>query len=155
MYDWIANYFVWWKEYKKIIPPILVGILFQSFLDLLSNDYEMAFPIIFSYERDTPESKAISTDLKRFYLGEGQVENTTQTREGIEGLYADGIIGFTVNRGVKLISAKSKEDTYYYCFTYKGKYSFFYLPDSDNVTIGKFISIVYFCLLSISHFCLI
>lgn len=106
-------------------------------MDLLNNDYKRILPIIFNYERDTPKSNAISTDLKRFYFGEGPVENTTQTREGIEGIYADGLTGFAVNRATKLISDKNQENTYYYCFTYRGRYSYFYLPNSNNETVGK------------------
>ncbi|KAK9692517.1 Carboxylesterase family [Popillia japonica] len=104
----------------------------QEVLDRLSNDYKRVLPIIFSYERETNRSNEISTSLKRFYFGDGNLENTTITMEGIEHLYADGIIGFRVNRATKLISAKNTENTYYYCFTYRGRYSYFYLPDTNN-----------------------
>ncbi|KAI4456238.1 carboxylesterase [Holotrichia oblita] len=109
----------------------------QEFLDRISNDYKRALPIIFSYERDTKRSNDVSTGLKRFYFGDGNLENTTATKEGIEHLYADGIEGFRVNRATKLISAKNIENTYYYCFTYRGRYSYYYLPDTnDTETVG-------------------
>lgn len=95
-------------------------------------------PIIFAYERNTKRSNDISTRLRRFYFGDGNLGNTTQTKEGIAQIYADGIEGFRVNRATNLISAKNTENTYYYCFTYRGKYSYFYLPDTNNTeTAGK------------------
>lgn len=116
-----------------------MGIRLQWFLDLLSNDYKRILPIIFNYERDTPKSNVISTALKRFYFGDGPVENTTETRAGMEHLYADGVVGFSVHRAAKLIADKNKANTYYYCFTYKGRYSYFYLPDSNRTkTAGKY-----------------
>ncbi|KAK9692540.1 Carboxylesterase family [Popillia japonica] len=109
-----------------------IAVQYQEFLDLLSNDYKRVLPIIFFYERNTTRSNEISTGLKEFYFGEGNLENTTATKDGIEYLYADGVTGFQVNRATKLISAKNTEKTYYYCFTYRGRYSFFYLPGSNN-----------------------
>ncbi|KAF5277163.1 hypothetical protein FQR65_LT03869 [Abscondita terminalis] len=52
------------------------------------------------------------------------------TIEGLKHLYADGTVGFGVNRGVKLISKLNTECTYYYRFSYKGRYSHVYLPNS-------------------------
>ncbi|KRT81775.1 esterase, partial [Oryctes borbonicus] len=92
----------------------------QEFLDRFSNEYKRVFPIIFKYERNTSRSNEISTSLKQFYFGDGVVENTTHTKDGIEHIYADGITGFALNRATKLISDKNTENTYYYCFTYKG-----------------------------------
>ncbi|KRT82520.1 esterase, partial [Oryctes borbonicus] len=125
--------------------PIMIGITgiefgyvannairFQDFLDLLTNDYKRILPIIFNYERNTSRSNEISTSLKHFYLGDGVVGNTTRTKDGIEHIYADGTVGFSVNRATKLFSDKNTENTYYYCFTYKGRYSFYYLPDTNN-----------------------
>lgn len=123
---------------------ILVSIRRQASLDRLSNEYERVLPIIFFYERDTPESKAISDDLKQFYFGDGPLENTTETRKGIEELYSDGVTGFAVNGASKLISANNKDNTYYYCFTYRGRYSYFYLPDTNETqTAGTITSIIF------------
>ncbi|GJQ73730.1 hypothetical protein Trydic_g14064 [Trypoxylus dichotomus] len=108
------------------------AVRFQDFLDLLTNDYRRILPIIFNYERNTSRSNEISDTLKRFYLGDGVVGNTTHTKDGIEYLYADGTTGFSVNRATKLIADKNTESTYYYCFTYRGRHSFYYLPDTNN-----------------------
>ncbi|KRT84620.1 esterase, partial [Oryctes borbonicus] len=109
----------------------------QWYFDLLNNDYKRVLPIIFNYERNTSRSNEISTSLKRFHFGGGVIKNTTHTKDGIEHIYADGITGFPVDRATKLISSKNTENTYYYCFTYRGRYSFFYLPDTNNTeTVG-------------------
>jgi carboxylesterase type B len=53
-------------------------------------------------------------------------------------LYADSIIGFAVNRAANLLSQRSSAPVYYYEFTYQGRYSHFYLPDSnETVPYGK------------------
>lgn len=102
-------------------------------------------PIIFFYERNTERSNNISTGLKEFYFGRGKVDQSS--RQGISDIYADGITGFEVNRAAKVIAAKNTESTYYYCVTYRGRYSFFYLPDSNNTqTAGKLIKYSWFIL---------
>lgn len=55
-------------------------------------------------------------------------------------MYNEAQSGFAVNRAVKLLAAKSKQSVFYYRFSYKGKYSHYYLPGTNNtVTYGKYV----------------
>lgn len=102
----------------------------DSYLQELNNNFEKVAPIAFLYERDTDNSKTISKALKSFYLKDKPVDKSSLT--GLAQLYADGIIGFGVNRAAKLIAEKSSEPVYYYRFSYQGRFSLFYTPESNN-----------------------
>ncbi|KAF2903951.1 hypothetical protein ILUMI_02213 [Ignelater luminosus] len=101
-----------------------------SLLEELDKDFERIAPIAFIYERNTENSKHISRELRKFYLGDGPLNNSSLS--GLEKLYADGVIGFGVNRGVKLLSENSNRPVYYYRFSFKGRYSHFYLPGTQT-----------------------
>nr|QIK02110.1 carboxylesterase 10 [Holotrichia parallela] len=109
-----------------------IAIRNQMYVDMMNNEYERILPIVFNYERGTERSRRISAALRQFYFGDGPIENSTSTREGIDYLYRDGITGFAINRAVKLISEKNSANTYYHLVTYRGRYSYFYLPDTNR-----------------------
>lgn len=46
-------------------------------VDELNNDWYRLAPINFMYERDTPRSKHISTELHRFYFGDKPIAPDT------------------------------------------------------------------------------
>lgn len=96
----------------------------------LDKNFEKNAPIAFIYERDTDNSKAISKELKKFYLEDKHLDNSSLS--GLVQLYSDAIVGFAVNRAAKLLAEKSNESVYYYRFNYKGRHSNFYLPDTSN-----------------------
>ncbi|XP_050490850.1 esterase E4-like [Bombus huntii] len=85
------------------------------------NWYHVA-PISFIYERNTPRSKNISTELRKFYLNDEPLGSSN--RNGLAHLYADSVIIFSQYRGAKLIAENSKAPVYLYKFTYQGRYSF-------------------------------
>lgn len=127
--------------------PVMTGVTTDEFvgpaIDLLFNetlmkemdeDFERVAPIAFIYERDTENSKHISRELRKFYLGEGPLSNSSL--DGLAKLYADGVIGFGVNRGAKLLAVNSKKPVYYYRFSYQGRYSFNGRPDDTEVPYG-------------------
>lgn len=52
-------------------------------------------------------------------------------------MFNEAQTGFAVNRAVKLLAARNSQPVYYYKFSYKGKYSHYYLPGTNNtVTYG-------------------
>ncbi|KAF5277162.1 hypothetical protein FQR65_LT03868 [Abscondita terminalis] len=97
----------------------------------INEDFETIFPVAFNYERDTNKSRHITRELKKYFFGKVSIDNTT--KQGLEELYADGLIGFGVNRGVKLLAKFNTESTYYYRFSYKGRYSHVYFSNSGVV----------------------
>ncbi|KAF5306933.1 hypothetical protein FQA39_LY00163 [Lamprigera yunnana] len=148
-------------DFAKI--PFMTGITTEEFsyyerkiltnpevLKLMNEEFDRVAPISFLYERNSTKSKVISRELRKAFLGDGPIDNSSFTGLGyvsfsqllfhIAGvnlfvqyqvyLYADGLVGFGVNRGVKLVSAKNAEKTYYYCFSFKGRYSYFYRPNT-------------------------
>ncbi|KAK5641626.1 hypothetical protein RI129_010173 [Pyrocoelia pectoralis] len=123
--------------------PIITGITTEEFshyerevfdspqlLKEMDEDFERVAPIAFVYERNTTRSKYISGELRKEFLGTGRLTETA--RKGLGYLYADGLVGFGVNRGVKLLAAKNTESTYYYRFSYQGRYSHVTLPNSTT-----------------------
>lgn len=105
-------------------------------MESLDKQFEKYAPISFQYERDTENSKTISKELRKFYFGTKSIDNSSLPQ--LAQLYADALIGFGVNRAVKLLSEKSDKPVYYYKFSYKGRYSHFYLPESNKtVPYGK------------------
>jgi hypothetical protein len=54
-----------------------------------------------------------------------------------------------VDRAVELISRKSSKPIYYYEFTYQGRYSFYYLPGTNNtVPNGTYNQKLFFMLIN-------
>lgn len=108
----------------------------ESLREALDENFETYAPISFQYERDTNNSLAISRALRKFYFGTKPIDNSSLTQLG--ELYADALIGFGVDRAVKLIAEKSDKQVFYYKFSYQGRYSHFYLPGTnDSVPYGK------------------
>ncbi|KAF2902347.1 hypothetical protein ILUMI_03838 [Ignelater luminosus] len=107
-------------EFAKV--PVMGGISALEFavsaLDVIGNatllkemdeDFERVAPIAFIYERDTENSKHISKELRKYYLGDGPLNNASLS--GLEKLYAESVTGFDVNRG---------------------QYSHYYLPGTET-----------------------
>lgn len=54
-------------------------------------------------------------------------------------MYADGVTGFGVNRAAKVLAEHNNQSVFYYRFNFKGKYSHFYVPGTNNtVPYGKY-----------------
>ncbi|KAB0802871.1 hypothetical protein PPYR_05057 [Photinus pyralis] len=128
-------------EFERV--PVMVTVTAEEFKytawNLLDNatwlkemdeNFEKVAPISFIYERDTENSKHISRELRKAYLGDGPL--TEKSLPQIGKLYADGVIGFTANRAAKLLAAKNSEPTYYYKFGYEGRYSFHYKQNTTT-----------------------
>ncbi|KAK4874277.1 hypothetical protein RN001_013637 [Aquatica leii] len=123
--------------------PFMTGITTEEFsyfalrvlqnpdlLRELNDDFERIAPIAFIYERNTTKSKYVSEELKKQFLNNLPIESPKSV--GLEHLYADSNVGFGVNRGVKLIAKQNTECTFYYKFTYQGRFSHVYV---QNTTI--------------------
>ncbi|CAH1958125.1 unnamed protein product [Acanthoscelides obtectus] len=109
-------------------------VLGNSTLTLeLNNDFGNIAPIAFTLGRSTEHNRRISEALKKFYFNNEPI--TWSKFENLSNIYADSVIGFGVNRAAKLISQTSDKPVYYYEFSYKGQYSHFRKPKT-NETIG-------------------
>ncbi|XP_050308629.1 esterase E4-like [Anthonomus grandis grandis] len=128
-------------EFQKV--PFITGVTTDEFaqkaflvvnnetlLKQLNEKWEDTAPIPFLYERKTDNSKTISKTLKKIYFDDKPIDKSNLAKLG--ELYADSVIGFGVNRAVKLISEKNNASTFYYKFSYQGRYSHFYTPDSNG-----------------------
>ncbi|KAK5641624.1 hypothetical protein RI129_010171 [Pyrocoelia pectoralis] len=122
--------------------PIMAGITTEEFsyralatvenpelLRTMDEEFERVAPIAFIYERNTTRSKAASKKLREVFLGSDKLSRDSLT--GLRHLYADGIGGFGLNRGVKLMAATNTKNTYYYRFSFVGKIHF-YLPNTTE-----------------------
>ncbi|KAJ3646360.1 hypothetical protein Zmor_023950 [Zophobas morio] len=114
-------------EFAQRAFPILTN---ASLLQQVNNDFETYAPIMFIYERGTCKSKEVSKSVRQFYFGVDPITNASL--QNLENAYSDSIVGFPANRAVDLISTYSSKPVYYYQFTYQGRYSHFYLPDSNG-----------------------
>ena len=120
-------------SYVEIITAIISN---ESLLTEFDKDFENVAPIVFMYERRSDQSKMVSKAIRAFYFGDKNIDSSSLP--ALAQLYSDGIVGFNVNRAVNVIASKNNTAVYYYNFNYKGRYSFYYLPDSNNtVPYGK------------------
>lgn len=103
----------------------------ETLLSDLDKEFEKYGPIAFMYERDTDNSKAISKALKTFYFGDKNIDKSALP--ALAQLFSDSLVGFNVNRFIEAMATKN-DQMFYYNFNYKGRYSFFYLPDSNNTS---------------------
>lgn len=107
-----------------------------SLAEALDQNFEKYAPLTFWYERDTERSKAISRELRRCFLGSKPIDNSSLPE--LAQLYNDAIVAFSSKRGAEIIAESSDEPVYFYKFTYQGRYSYVYLPESNGtVPFGK------------------
>lgn len=107
-----------------------------------NENFQTVAPIAFLYERDTDKSKSISNSLKKIYLNDKPIDENKLS--GLVHLYADALSGFAVHRAAELLAQKSNESVYYYRFNYNGRYSHFYMPNSDSqVPFGEYFLFVF------------
>uniref|UniRef100_A0A1I8P7C1 Carboxylic ester hydrolase n=1 Tax=Stomoxys calcitrans TaxID=35570 RepID=A0A1I8P7C1_STOCA len=121
--------------------PLITGITEYEFYygayDTLRNaterqrfneNFAKFAPIYFFYERDTPRSQRISEEIRSFYF-----QNTTlefpQSLQRFGEMYAD-VVGFQNHRFLNM--ASKHMPVYSYQFTYKGRYSTFRNPETNQ-----------------------
>lgn len=128
-------------EFQKV--PLITGVTTDEFAQkaffIVNNEtllkefnekWEEKAPIAFLYERKGDQSKVISKALKKFYFEDKPIDKSVLANLG--QLYADSTVGFGVNRAVEIISENNDASTFYYKFSYQGRYSHFYTPDSNG-----------------------
>ncbi|KAF5306930.1 hypothetical protein FQA39_LY00160 [Lamprigera yunnana] len=121
--------------------PFMTGVTTEEFsylarnvledpqlLKTINEKFDKVAPIAFIYERGSNKSEGISQKLREEFLGSGPIDNSSF--DGLGKLYADGVVGFGVNNGIKLIAERNKEATYYYRFSFKGRFSHVNLSNS-------------------------
>ncbi|XP_018342077.1 PREDICTED: esterase FE4-like [Trachymyrmex septentrionalis] len=94
----------------------------DSMVNDLNEDWYRLAPINFMYERDTPLSKNISTELRQFYFGDQPIG--PDTYDGLAHINSDSIVIFPLHRAVKLIAENTDQPVYLYMSSYVGRYSF-------------------------------
>uniref|UniRef100_A0A1I8PSZ6 Carboxylic ester hydrolase n=1 Tax=Stomoxys calcitrans TaxID=35570 RepID=A0A1I8PSZ6_STOCA len=99
---------------------------------LFSQQFDKNTPHYFLYEADTPKSLSISKALRDFYFKNNSIAYP-QSVEPFGELYSDGLIIFAYHRFLQMVSKHTS--VYTYLFTYKGRYSHFKNPDT-NQTLG-------------------
>lgn len=106
---------------------------FQFYSGLLSSEtgvktinenFEEIAPRCFIYEQDNARSKAFSKLLRESYFPFDTIDVRSFT--ALDHLFGDSIIGYGVNRFIHLVS--SQVTTYYYKFSFTGRYSAFIYP---------------------------
>ncbi|CAG9829853.1 unnamed protein product [Diabrotica balteata] len=102
----------------------------ETLVKSINEKFEEAAPIAFIYERGSDFSKTVSKTIKTFYFQDKDVDSSKIA--ALAQVYADSLTGFGVNRAAKLISQYSNKSVYYYQFSYQGRYSHFYTPESNN-----------------------
>ena len=106
----------------------------QTILDQFSDDSLRVFPIAFFYERNTEKSRQITEGLRKFYFGDGKIDNSSFNK--ITKIYNDGVVGYPANDAVKLLASNGHTAVYYYKFTYPGRFSYVDRPGT-TVPYGK------------------
>lgn len=94
----------------------------------LNDNWDTLAPIIFMYERDTPRSRYITRELRKFYFGDQPI--SLATNQQLAEVYADSVVIFPVYRAAKLFASKSSAPVYFYKFTYQGRKSFYMFNDT-------------------------
>ncbi|XP_073818496.1 juvenile hormone esterase-like [Musca autumnalis] len=149
--DFGQERFIVEDPYKTMIDgnihkvPLIIGITEYEFYYLgystlrndtqrerFNQDFAKYNPIYFLYERDTPRSRNISQEMRSFYFDNKKLEYP-QSLMRFGELYSDGLICFEYHRFLQMVS--KYVPVYTYLFTYKGRYSHFRNPDT-NETLG-------------------
>lgn len=127
----------------------------------LNGNWSTFAPIIFMYERDTPQSNYISRELRKFYFDDEPINsannrklaevhirfslrcnsifigNITKNVKFFFQVYADSIITFPMYRTARLFATYCRHPVYFYKFTFQGRRSFYML--NDTTPYGKMI----------------
>ncbi|XP_055916194.1 juvenile hormone esterase-like [Eupeodes corollae] len=98
----------------------------ENITEQMNKHWNEIAPIMLNYDRNSSASKEISTLLRVAYQVDNKVIANSTPFEPFEKLLSDAIIGFPVYRLVNLL--EKHIPVYYYCFTYKGRYSDFKYP---------------------------
>ncbi|CAO1378626.1 unnamed protein product [Diamesa serratosioi] len=116
-------------EFASRVPPILND---EEMRMKLNENFDELAPICFMYERDTQRSKYISKVLRDNFINSTVLTNSSFA--GLNYLFSDGVVGFTVHRFVHLVSKYVK--VFYYKNTYIGSNSNFYYPPGSGKPFG-------------------
>ncbi|KOX76875.1 Esterase FE4 [Melipona quadrifasciata] len=100
------------------------GTLYRA----LNGNWSTLAPIIFMYERDTPQSNYISRELRKFYFDDEPI-NSANNRK-LSKVYADSVIIFPMYRTARLFATYCRHPVYFYKFTFQGRNSFYMLNDT-------------------------
>lgn len=108
--------------------------------ELFNKDFEKLAPIHLLYERNTEKSRLISRKLKEKYLN-NQSLVFPDSVEKFGQLYSDGVIGYSFHRFLDMVSKHTL--VFSYLFTYKGRYSHFINPSTNQSEGNIFIEHLY------------
>lgn len=103
--------------------------------EYLNTNLEKYLPIYFSYERETPKSREITEAFRSHYFQNKSLKYP-ESLNSFLSMYIDGTICFNF-RFLQMVSKYTP--VYTYIFTYKGRYSHFVNPDT-NQTLGNWLT---------------
>nr|UZN46519.1 esterase CXE21 [Heliothis virescens] len=102
----------------------------QTLLNTMNAEWNRIAPISFILPRN--ESSDRLATLRKAYLGDGRLENSTASADGLGKLYGDSITGFPVHRMANLMCRHSKHPVFYSEFAYLGNRSHYKDPVSKK-----------------------
>ncbi|PNF24245.1 Esterase FE4 [Cryptotermes secundus] len=117
-------------EFSYSALPVILN---SSWAEDMDKNFDTVAPIVFIYERNTERSRMISRELRKFYLKDQPLTNASLSSLG--ELISDAAVGFPEDKASKIISHVSRAPLYYYRFSYQGRYSTVYRPQT-NIPYG-------------------
>lgn len=93
-------------------------------MKMLNENFEDIAPALLFFEQGTDRSKAFSKLLKAHYFPYETID--VRSFASLLNIFTDGMMGYPVHKFLHAISNETK--TYYYMFSYIGRYSYFKYP---------------------------
>lgn len=95
----------------------------------LNNDFHNVAPLSLFYEerydlRDTQFRDEMSTNIREFYFGNKDIDQSEETRFKVIDMYSDAWFNHGTHEAVQEFIANQTSPIYYYYFTYRGSASF-------------------------------
>ncbi|KAF5306938.1 hypothetical protein FQA39_LY00168 [Lamprigera yunnana] len=122
--------------YDELVALAYPTVTNATALEIFNKDAYNIFPFAFYYDPYANNTDHITSQLRKYYFNGQPVNETSLIPLG--ELYSDGLAGFAVNRGARLLSEYLSNKVYYYTFTYRGRYSNFLPPGSNNKYVVHF-----------------
>ncbi|XP_013110447.2 juvenile hormone esterase [Stomoxys calcitrans] len=116
------------NEYE-FYSPAYYNLRNETRRQRFNDNFAKYAPLYFKYERDSHRSQCISSALYSFYFGNHSLEYPGSMK-AFGQLYSDAIVGFNYYRFLKLV--EKHVPVYTYFFNYKGRYSFFRNPETNE-----------------------
>lgn len=99
----------------------------SHYASLLNQKFDDIAPACFFFEgRESRSAEEIARILRKSYLHFDVIDN--RSFQGLNNLFADGLIGYGVHRFVRYV--REHVDVYFYKFSFVGRFSLFKYPNN-------------------------